>query len=295
MILTIILATRGRPHLLIPTIEQTVANMRNANTQLVIAVDDDDRVTLDAIAARSWADLGERVILSRLPREDSLGEKYNNRLPVAPADVYLVMVDYRPHITPGFDNIILETASIFPDGIGVIYNHMANLMFPEINAVTHRLTELMGGIYPPYYPYWFVDHHLDEIGHMIDRIACADVETDTSLRPGTMECREPGWWMTFFDAMAPARRGIAERILSAPDFEMPEWHKQMLRTRWRNMIEERSKRANDIKRHETRGKGDTNLDERYLRIKMKAMQVLTPHVARKPRLIEPHDHAGQWR
>jgi hypothetical protein len=291
LILSIILATRGRPHLLIPTIDQTVANMRNANTQLVVAVDEDDAVTLDAFAARPWS---ERVILSRLPREDSLGEKYNNRLPVAPADVYLVMVDYRPHITPGFDQKILDAASIFPDGIGIIYNHMSNLLFPEINAVTHRLTELMGGIYPPHYPYWFVDHHLDEIGHMIDRIACADVVTDTSKRPGTMDCREPGWWCTFFDAQAPARREIAARILDAPDFQMPDWHKRMLRTRWRNMIEEKSKRANDMRRHETRGMGQSNFDERYLRIKMKAMKVLMPP-KHTTRLIEPHHLAGQWR
>ncbi len=291
MILSIILATRGRPHLLIPTIEQTVENMRNANTQLVVAVDDDDKATLDAFAARPWS---ERVILSRHEREDSLGAKYNNRISVAPADVYLVMVDYAAHITPGFDNIILETASIFPDRIGVVYNRMANLLFPQINAVTHRMVELMGGIYPGHYPYWFVDQHLDEIGHMIDRIACADVELDTSMRPGTMDCREPAWWATFFDAMAPARRAQAERIMQADDFEEPEWRKRMLRTRWRNMIEEKSKRANDIRRHETQGMGASNFDERYLRIKTKAMQVLTPH-ARKPRLIEPHHMAGQWR
>ncbi len=290
MILSIILATRGRPHLLIPTIEQTVENMRNLNTQLVVAVDDDDKATLDAFAARSWS---ERVILSRHEREDSLGEKYNSRLTVAPADVYLVMVDYAPHATPGFDQKILDAASIFPDGIGVIYNHMANLLFPQINAVTHRMVELMGGIYPRHYPYWFVDHHLDVVAKMIDRYVGADVELDTSRRPGTMDAREPGWWATFFDAMAPARREIARRIIEAPDFDEPGWRKWMLVSRW-DLIEEVSKRHHDIMRHEMRGKGSTNFDERYLRIKTKAMQVMMPN-ARKPRLIEPHDMAGQWR
>ncbi len=271
MILSIILATRGRPHLLIPTIEQTVANMRNANTRLVVAVDDDDRATLDAFAARPWS---ERVILSRLPREDSLGEKYNNRIAANPADVYLVMVDYAPHITPGFDNAILDAARIFPDKIGVIYNHLANLSFPQINAVTHRLTELMGGIYPVNYPYWFVDQHLDEIGWMIDRIACADVWIDTSRRPGTMDAREPYWWGTFFDVLAPARREQAERIMSAPDFQMPEWHKKMLRSRW-CLIEEKSDMLNAAL---PRAVGEVNHDERYMRIKAKAMDVVMPYV-----------------
>ncbi len=203
------------------------------------------------------------------------------------------MVDYAPHATPGFDNAILEAASILPDGIGVIYNHMANLSFPQINAVTHRLTELMGGIYPKLYPYWFVDHHLDVVAKMIDRIVAVDVELDTSRRPGTMDAREPGWWATFFDAMAPARRAQAKRIMEAPDYEEPEWRKQMLMSRW-HLIEQVSKRANDFLRHETRGKGSHNFDERYLRIKTKAMQVLMPD-ARKTRLLEPHHLADQWR
>ncbi len=275
--LSIILATRGRPHLLIPTIEQTVANMRNANTRLVVAVDDDDKATLDAFASRPWS---ERVILSRHQREDSLGEKYNNRLAVTPADVYLAMVDYAPHVTPGFDNAILEAASVFADGIGVVYNHMANLSFPQINAVTHRLTELMGGIYPAFYPYWFVDQHLDIIAKMIGRIAGVDVAIDTSRRPGTMDRLEPIWWATFFDAMEPARREIATRIMQAPDFQEPEWRKQMLMSRW-HLHEQVSKKINNRLRHDVRANGNVesgNRDVRYMRIKARAMQAVAPYV-----------------
>jgi len=272
--LTIILATRGRPHIVLPTIEQTMANVRNPDTKLIIAIDHDDAATISAAAKIT----DERVIPDVRQREDSLGEKYNNRLSIAPADVYLVMVDYAAHITEGFDQNILEAASIFPDKIGVVYNHMANLSFPEINAVTHRLVELMGGIYPAHYPYWFVDHHLDEIAHMIDRIVCADVRIDTSRRPGTMDAREPYWWATFFDCLAPVRREQAEHILSAPDFQMPEWHKRMLKTRWKNMIEEKSTRINETLRRAVWAKGIGGYDERYLRIKAKAMQVVAPYI-----------------
>lgn len=278
MILSIILATRGRPHLLIPTIERTVANMRAANTQLVVVVDDDDRVTLDAFTTRPWSD---RIILARLPREDSLGEKYNRGLKAAPADVYLAMVDYGPHVTPGFDKAILEAASVFPDKIGVVYNHMANLSYPQINAVTHRLTELMGGMYPGLFPYWFVDQWLDVIAKMIDRIACADVWIDTSMRTNTMDdrvdFREPGWWSTVFDALAPARQEIADRILMAPDFQEPEWRKRMLMSRW-PLIEEASEIANRRMRAEPWAKGKGVPDERYMRIKRKAMQAVMPYV-----------------
>src|SRR5262245_65609119 len=119
------------------------------------------------------------------PRAFSLGEKYNRILTLAPADVHLVMVDYAPHITEGFDEEILKAASIYSDGYAVIYNWWANLSFPGINAVTAKLAERMGGIYPTLYPYWWIDHHLDDIAQMIGRITFAEVAIDVSNRPGT--------------------------------------------------------------------------------------------------------------
>lgn len=273
--LSIILATRHRPQLLIPTIERTLANVRNPLTKLVVALDDDDIPSI--VAVSELADINRRVLPSVMPREDSLGEKYNNRMSVAPADVYLVMVDYAPHVTPGFDQKILDAASVFPDGIGVVYNHMANLSFPQINAVTHKLADLMSGIYPPFYPYWFVDHHLDEIAKMIDRIVCADVWIDCSARPGTMEQREPYWWATFFDALAPMRREIALKVINSPEFQEPDWRKRMLVSRF-PLIEEVSQMINDTVRSAPWSKGVGDHDDRYRRIKQHAVEIVRPYI-----------------
>jgi hypothetical protein len=46
MKLSIILATRNRPHLLVPTVRKTLANVRNKETTLVVMVDSDDEATL---------------------------------------------------------------------------------------------------------------------------------------------------------------------------------------------------------------------------------------------------------
>jgi len=45
------------------------------------------------------------VVPSVMPREDTLGEKYNNRVPVCPAEVYLVMVDYA-HTPDSVENVL---------------------------------------------------------------------------------------------------------------------------------------------------------------------------------------------
>lgn len=238
MTLSIILATRGRPQLLTETVERTLPNMVYADTKMVIAIDHDDEPTIKAASKL----MDPRVIPDVRKREDSLGAKYNNRMSVCPADVYLVMVDYAPHITVGFDAKIQDAAEMFPDKIGAVYNRLANLSFPEINAVTHRMAEIMGGIYPGIFPYWFVDHWFGDIAEMVGRIAFADVAIDTKKRPGTMEMREPAFWGTVFDVLEPERRRIASRILAQTNDE--PWRKQLLMSRW-PLIAQRSRMVND--------------------------------------------------
>jgi hypothetical protein len=230
MKLSIILATRGRPHLLVPTVRTTLSNVRNSNTRLVVMADEDDEATilcrpqLEKMGATMWPS----------PRAKSLGEKFNAGVSVEPGDVYLVMVDYAPHITEGFDQKILDAASIYPDGHAVVYNWWANLSFPCINAVTSRLVEKMGGIYPALYPYWWVDHHLDDVARMIGRIVFADVQIDTSARkegpdkPWTQGKRDTWFWALLFDVLSKERQEVARSIINGPDFDETPARKRAL-------------------------------------------------------------------
>jgi hypothetical protein len=270
MSLTIILATRNRPELLTETVERTLPNMVYADTKLVIAIDHDDEKTIKAAA--KFTD--ERVIPDVRKREDSLGEKYNNRMAVCPADVYLAMVDYAPHIIMGFDAKIQDAAQQFPDRIGAVTNRLANLSFPEINAVTHDMAKLMGGMYPGVFPYWFVDHWFGDIAQMVGRDFVADVQIDTKKRPGTMEMREPAFWGTVYDVMAPERRRIASRILAVTRDE--PWRKQMLMSAWPR-IEQRSKWINDQVR--SMGSALVAQDERYLRARAVGAAILRTRLA----------------
>jgi predicted O-methyltransferase YrrM len=273
MKLTAILATRGRPQLLLRTLERTLANIARPETRIVVAIDDDEPTAADAAwNAPVWRD--PRVIKAVAAREDTLGEKYNARLGVAPADVYLAMVDYAPHVTPAFDEKILAAAALFPDGVGVVLNRLANLSFTEINAVTHRMAEIAGGFYPGYFPYWFVDHWFQDIAEMIGRLAYADVAIDTSKRPGTMGRWEPAFWGSLFTALEGERRSIAERLLAAMD--EPDWRKAMLRTAWGPRIETRSRMLNEgsvAKIPSAVGEPDA----RYQRARARALPILQAH------------------
>lgn len=272
MTLSILLTARSRPELLRWTVETTVPNIREPDTYLIIAIDDDDSDETRQVAIK-LAKKHSCVAVSILPREDTLGAKVNRILSIVPADVYLHMVDYRPHLTPGFDTKIIEAAKLFPDGIGVVYNHMANLSFPEINAVTHGLVEHMGYFYPPYFPYWFVDHWLDDIARLIGRIAVADVQTDGSRRPGTHDRRDVAWWATFFDAGVLHRRKMAHAIINSEEFQEPQWRKELL-LRHHPLIEERSKMINDSARTTRWHIPPENPDDRYRRAKTAAQALL---------------------
>lgn len=224
MKLTIILATRGRPHLLVPTVRTSLKNIRNPNTRFIVMADEDDENTV--LTKPQIERMGAKMHVA--PRAKSLGEKFNAGMKLEPADAYMVHVDYAPHITEGFDQKILDAASIYPDGYAVVYNWWANLSFPGLNAVTHKLAERMGGIYPALYPYWWVDHHLDDIAHMIGRIVFADVKIDVSARkedprnpnnPWTTDKRETWFWALLFDMLGKERQATARSIIESPDFD----------------------------------------------------------------------------
>jgi len=288
MSLTAILATRGRPHLLLPTIEQTLKNIVRPDTKLVVAIDHDDHATIDVVATLR----DTRIVPSVMQREDTLGEKYNARVPVCPADVYLVMVDYAPMMTPGFDSLLLQAANLWPDKIGIIYgNRLPNLSFPEINAVTHKLVDIMGGIYPPYWPYWFVDHWLDDIAKMINRWTVAPIWHDGTKRPGTQEMREPAFWASLYDDLAILRHRQAEEIMSHMCDE--PWRKDANRRTW-CLTDQRSAMINDNVRAHIRA-NDLPHDQRYARVKAQATAMLQ-HLGRQraPAAPPPRPALPTW-
>jgi len=273
MRLTICLATRGRPDLLLFTVQETLARIALDTTRLVIVADDDDEPTIAALE-RLPAD--HRIHAGVMPRPDSVAEKWNVALQY-PADAYLPMVDYAPHVTPGFDKLILEAVALFPDNIGVVYNQYANQSFPQINVVTAGLAQRLGWIYPPYFPYWFVDHWIDDIARMTGRLAFADVAIHTARRPGTQELREPAFWSTFYDAGYLVRRAQAEDIIGASD--EPEWRRRLLVSAF-PFHEQRSLMINEYLRSISQTIVEAGPpDARYLRLKEQALVMMTNMLA----------------
>jgi hypothetical protein len=274
MKLCISLATRGRPTRLIENVKVSVANWTDPNTVMWIMADEDDQPTIDAV---NHSGLGDRIRLSVERREDILAAKWNRAVRLEPeADLYVVDADDTTFVTPGYDSRLLDAAKRFPDGIGMVYGHMANASFTGVQAPTRKLVEFLGGIFPEYFPYWFCDHWTDDVAKIIDRISFADVRTDQSNVGMTQEMREPAWWGTWFDAAYIFRRRQAHAIINSPDFKEPKWRKEILLTH-HPLLEYKSKWINDSLRlngHNLQRHVVNKPDERYMRVKQRAIDML---------------------
>lgn len=286
MNLVVSIATRGRPQQLIETLRRTIALIELDSTKVHVAVDADDRPTIDALANF------DGVVVSVKDREDTVAEKWNRALSI-PADCYVALGDDDPIATQGFDGKILKAAALFPDGIGMVYGHLANASFSGVVAPTRKLTDKMGGkIFPEYFPYWFCDHWTDDVAKIIGRIAFADVRTDQSKAGKTQEMREPAWWATWFDAAYRKRRAEAHAIINDPEFDAPAWEKQRLLTH-HPLIEYRSRWINDHVRAQAPQlegwSGLKGVDARYQRVRDRAAAML-------PELLEGMlaDEAGRF-
>lgn len=292
MRLTINCSTRGRPEILLNTLEHTLKNIWLPTTTYMVSADADDEPTCRALENSEFYRDG-LILVDIREREDSLGAKNNRMVSRAPADVYLHQSDYVIHTTTGFDQKILEAAQTYPDGLCIVYDRHANLSFPGINAITSRLVEEVGFFYPPYFPFWFTDHWIDSLARMMGRIAYCDIEIDASRKPPTQGMRDLVFWCEFFNRMAPEREACAKRIIGGENFEAPGWLKDSL-IRNLPLTSQRDIIINNLVLREHAALSDRVEEEpRHVRLRENAQKLLTD-LGQEPIDIQvthaPHPH-----
>jgi hypothetical protein len=158
---------------------------------------------------------------------------------------------------------------------------MANLSFPTLQAITAKMAELIGYLYSHDYPFWFIDHELDDICRMTGRFTFVDIQMPPRPASQTIRMRDVAWWCSYFDAMTGERRKIARKIIDATENELPDWYKAVLRTQYpatehRSFSINNGVRASAPQIEELRG--DAAPDPGYDRIKARAQAKLLRHL-----------------
>lgn len=256
--------TRGKPDQLREFVSETLANAVLDQTRIVIGFDGDDDTSTEAY----WIGL-DKVIVSVAPREDALGAKYNRCAAAYDADLYVMGLDDVAISTKGWDAKLIAASNVFHDGIGLVYfgkePHGESL--PSMMAATKRLVDLMGYFVVPYFPFWWGNTWLDEIGHMIGRIVQADdIETRYPTEFDKPQRRDILFWAEFFDRTRHMREGIADRIIK-------EIRKPMLAAfEHRNACLRNPDFAGRI---EANLSSETPSDPRHERLKRQALELLS--------------------
>lgn len=274
MNLTLCIASREHPEHLLRVIHECDERVSNPERVTIsVALDDDDGVIPPQPETRC------KLIWGIAAREDSLGEKYNRAALAAPADMYVLGADDNIFTTQGWDGKIRATYLTFPDELGFVYFGRLDGTLPTNMAVPHVILETQGFLFPMFFPFWFHDTWIDELGHMTGRILWADVAVEEiGGRGGTRGLRDVSFWTQVFEALYPARRAYASKLSAKYN---PHWlayqlaqRADMLNGFFASRMERMRNPATAI-HFERRMSHDAPMSERYLRIKKKAEQLLS--------------------
>ena len=218
--ISIIFATRGRPQLLGEVFDSLRATTtRKDLTSVWIYVDDDD-ATLREIEKKTFPDPGLPVHWHIGPQTGGLGETHQALWKASgrTSQVYVTTVDDARFDTQGWDDIVRAKFDEYPDGVLLAFPHdpltADQATYPIFGWGWVRA---LGHIYPGYFPYWFDDKWVDQIGRMVGRCTKLPFEV-RPIRGGkgrTKRMRNHAFWMRFFVLMIEERKESARKLIGA--------------------------------------------------------------------------------
>lgn len=269
--ISVCIASRGRAALLRQTLTILCNGMALADTRIVVAVDTDDPNSL-IVPPEGFA---PRFVWSIADREDSLGEKYNRAQRAVSADLYVLWADDMVMPDKGWDARLAEAAA-HQCGI-VLFGKIPGVFQPGI-AMTQKFIDAQGFFNVPYFPFWWGETWPMEIATMAGCATHAEVRVELlqETKGASRGVREILFWAELFDRLRPARVEVARRMIQtySPD-------EQALLLRILPHVEAHWLQSNSILRSPTDAERleahysyDAPADERYLRLKAKAEDML---------------------
>ena len=172
---TVLIVTRARPKMLAEVFASLATSTTRKDCAAIwLYVDEDDRVTRDAIAANEFPDPGLPVHWHIGHRTGNVAEAYELMLrePACISDYYINSVDDARFDTPGWDEIIRIKFREFPDGflMGFAHDPMSTDSATYL-IYSRKWVDTLGGVFPLYFPHWYPDTWVDHVARMAGRHA----------------------------------------------------------------------------------------------------------------------------
>ncbi len=219
MPVAVVIASRGRPERILNAVKDADEKAACNDTVIVACLDNDDTLP-------QKPDTKHKLIWSVEPREDSLGQKYNRGAALAPDCTALLSCDDVIFSRVGYDQIVNDDAAKFADGYGMIgYGMQPWANISQTIAVTSKMREWIGYFMPPYFPAWWHETWMEELGYYMGRFSRSQAfeVLEVDGRGTTTALRDVTLWAQFFQLTRVLREDIAIRFRTEHNMPVPDF------------------------------------------------------------------------
>lgn len=223
----LIMATRGRPQMLAEVF--TALKQHTAQPDKVslwLYVDEDDAVTRNAIAAGQLDNAGVQLHWHIGGQTSGLGQMQSILWQASgrTAEIYMVLGDDVRFATTGWDNVLREVATKFPDGIFLASPHdpmtADTCTYPVFGWCW---LETLGQLFCGHFPFWYDDRWVHQIGEMAGRYAWLPIVLQPVGGKGkTRRMRDVPFWARFFQLSLDERKASATKLIDAMNLTAEE-------------------------------------------------------------------------
>ena len=221
----LLLATRGRPEMLAQVFSGINAHtVQKEKVSLWLYVDEDDAITRAAIADGRLSGAGIQVHWHIGGQTSGLGEMLQHLWEVSgrTAEIFMGLADDVRFDTPGWDNILRDTAAKFPDGIFLASPHdpmtADTCTYPIFGW---RWLDALQSLFCGHFPFWYDDRWVHQIGEMAGRYAWVPIVV-LPIGGGkgkTRRMRDVPFWARFFQLTLDERKVSARKLIDAMNLD----------------------------------------------------------------------------
>jgi hypothetical protein len=217
--ISILLGTRGRPEMLAEVFGSLQKNTSLKDKVAIwLYVDEDDAVTRQAVDRKNLPDPGVGLHWHIGPQVGDLGEMHRVLWQASGrgSEIYMVSVDDARFDTLGWDEIVRKQFAEYPDGAVLAFPH--DPMTADVATYPifgWRWLTTLGCVFPGYFPYWFDDKWVTEIGLLVGRRLKLPIVLFPIRGKGrTKRMRNLAFWTRFFQLTIDERKAAACKLLA---------------------------------------------------------------------------------